>query len=70
MPTLGDDLGTGLLVAVLAAHGGSIDLDTDRLPRAATHNSRGESHAVAVEALPSGRVRLSLVPLDELPPEA
>lgn len=71
-PELGAwELSHGLLVAVLMSLGGSVVLDVRRdLGGDAMGNTQGVLYGVAMEPVPGGQVRLSVVARDQVSEEA
>lgn len=61
------ELSHGALVAVLMAHGGSLEVPADAFAADSIGGRDGSFHALAVEPLPGGRVRLSVQPRPDVP---
>lgn len=56
------DVSHGLLLAILVAHGGSVDLDADQFYSDAMGNQLGEFYSVQLTPFSSGKIRLEVVP--------
>lgn len=62
MNTRPEELSHAMLIAVLMAHGGSMDVPASAFETDALGGRDGSFHAVSMEPLPDGTVRLAVQP--------